>query len=71
MVHDEQLVRKVHLLEDCTSPVVVPDVVDYTDQAEAAFRRFQSAGMHVVRSTQPLAGDGRGSAEASTCAGGE
>ena len=55
MVHDEQLVRKVHLLEDCTSPVVVPDVIDYTDQAEAAFRRFDSAGIHVVRSTIPLA----------------
>jgi nicotinamidase-related amidase len=55
MVHDEQLVRKVHLLEDCTSPVVVPDVIDYTEQADAAFRRFEAAGMHVVRSTMPLA----------------
>jgi nicotinamidase-related amidase len=54
MVHDEQLVRKVHLLEDCTSPVVVPGVVDYTDQADAAFGRFRAAGMHVVRSRLPL-----------------
>jgi nicotinamidase-related amidase len=52
--HDPKLVSKVYLLEDCTSPVVVPGIVDYTDQAEAAFRDFEAAGMHVVRSTQPL-----------------
>lgn len=48
------LVEKVYLLEDCTSPVVVPGVVDYTDAANAAFERFREAGMHVVRSTDPL-----------------
>jgi nicotinamidase-related amidase len=52
---DHRLARKVYLLEDCTSPVVVPGVIDYTDQADAAFRRFAEAGMHVVRSTEPLA----------------
>jgi nicotinamidase-related amidase len=51
---DPELVKKVYLLEDCTSPVVVPGVVDYTDQADAAFLRFQAAGMHVVRSTDPM-----------------
>jgi nicotinamidase-related amidase len=51
---DSPLVRKVYLLEDCSSPVVVPDVVDYTDEADAAFRRFAEAGMHVVRSTEPI-----------------
>jgi nicotinamidase-related amidase len=45
---------RVHLLEDCTSPVVVPGVVDFTDQADAAFARFADAGAHVVRSTDPL-----------------
>jgi nicotinamidase-related amidase len=48
------LAHKVYLLEDCTSPVVVPGVVDYTEEANAAFRRFADAGMHVVRSTEPL-----------------
>lgn len=52
--HDEQLVEKVFLLEDCTSPVVVPEIVDYTEQAEAAFQRFAEAGMHVIRSTDEL-----------------
>ncbi len=54
LAHDEDLVEKVYLLEDCTSPVVVPGVVDYTDQADAAFLRFAEAGMHVVRSTDPI-----------------
>jgi nicotinamidase-related amidase len=49
-----ELARKVYLLEDCTSPVVVPGVVDYTQEANAAFRRFAEAGMHVVRSTEPM-----------------
>ena len=50
-----QLAERVYLLEDCTSPVVVPGAVDYTDEADAAFERFARAGMHVVRSTTPLA----------------
>ena len=45
---------RIYLLEDCTSPVVVPGVVDYTEAATAAFRRFADAGMHVVRSTDPM-----------------
>lgn len=51
---DSNLAKKVYLLEDCTSPVVVPGVVDYTNQADAAFERFTAAGMHIVKSTQPL-----------------
>ena len=50
----ENFAEKVYLLEDCTSPVVVPGVVDYTKDATAAFRRFSDAGMHVVRSTDPM-----------------
>jgi len=51
---DPGLAQKIHLLEDCTSPVVVPGVVDYTDAANAAFDRFAEAGMHRVNSTDPL-----------------
>ena len=49
-----KLAERVYLLEDCSSPVVVPGVVDYTDDADAAFERFAAAGMHVVRSTDPM-----------------
>ena len=53
-LYDASLVHKVYLLEDCTSPVVVPGVIDYTDQAEAAYQSFAAAGMHLVRSTEPI-----------------
>jgi nicotinamidase-related amidase len=49
------LVEKVYLLEDCSSPVVVPGAIDYTEQADAAYRRFAEAGLHVVRSTEAMA----------------
>lgn len=49
-----KLAKKVYLLEDCTSPVVVPNVVDFTDQADAAFQRFANAGMHLVKSTDAM-----------------
>jgi nicotinamidase-related amidase len=48
------LAERTYLLEDCSSPVVVPGVVDYTDEADAAFARFAAAGMHVVRSTDAI-----------------
>lgn len=52
---DPKLAHKVYLLEDCSSPVVVPDVVDFTDTADAAYQRFAEAGMHRVTTTTPLA----------------
>ena len=42
---DIKLAEKIYLLEDCTSPVVVPDTLDYTDPADEAFKRFSDAGM--------------------------
>lgn len=54
LAQDRHLVEKVYLLEDCTSPVVIPGVIDYTDQANAAFQRFADAGMHVICSTDPI-----------------
>lgn len=56
---DANLARKVYILEDCTSAVAVPDgkggfLADFTPDAEKALQRFAAAGMHVVRSTDPL-----------------
>jgi nicotinamidase-related amidase len=51
---DPNLAKKVYLLEDCTSPVVVPGIVDYTDQAIATFQRFADAGMNIITSSQDL-----------------
>ncbi len=54
LAQDASLAKKVYLLEDCTSPVVVPGVIDYTDQADAAFKRFADAGMRVVNTATPI-----------------
>lgn len=59
VAQDPALARKVYVLSDCMSAVTVPDgkggfVADFTPQAEEALRRFAGAGMHVVRSTDPI-----------------
>ena len=51
---DINLAQKVYILEDCTSPVVVPGVVDYTETANAAFTKFAASGMHLVKSREPI-----------------
>lgn len=48
---DASLVNKVYLLEDCTSPVVIPGIVDYSETADIAFEKFAAAGMNLVKST--------------------
>lgn len=53
MQDDPGFANKIYLLDDCTSPVVVPGA-DFTAPAELAFERFAAAGMHRVRSTDPI-----------------
>ncbi|MEM1251254.1 MAG: isochorismatase [Cyanobacteria bacterium P01_H01_bin.21] len=48
---DATLAQKIYLLEDCSSPVVVPDVVDFSDAADDAYQRFADAGMNIIQST--------------------
>lgn len=48
------LVEKLYLLEDATSPVVIPEVVDFTEAAEEAFDRFEEAGAHRVTTQKPI-----------------
>lgn len=60
VAQDAALARKVYILGDCMSAVAIPDgaggfVADFTPQAEAALKRFADAGMHVVKSTDPIA----------------
>ncbi|WP_338873136.1 nicotinamidase [Myxococcus stipitatus] len=59
VAQDAALARKVYLLTDCMSAVTVPDgkggfAADFTPQADAALKRFADAGMHLVKSTDPL-----------------
>ncbi len=51
---DPRRAERVFLLDDCSSPVVVPGVADFTAPAEAAYARFAAAGMHRVLSTTPM-----------------
>ena len=55
---DTKLAEKVYLLEDCTSPVVISEQIDFTEQANAAFGRFAKAGMNVVKSTAGIFANG-------------
>ncbi|MBV5261860.1 isochorismatase [Synechococcus moorigangaii CMS01] len=55
LAQDPALAQKIYLLEDCTSPVVIPGVVDFTAQADRAFAEFAAAGMHIVQSTMAIA----------------
>ncbi len=50
---DPALARKVKIMRDCMSSVVIPGVVDFTPQAEAAIASFEKAGMGVITSTDP------------------
>lgn len=59
MTHNPKLVKKVYIMIDCMSSVVVRNeqgeiMVDFTPQAEEAHQRFADAGMHLVRSTDPI-----------------
>lgn len=51
---DPDLAKKVYIVRDCTAAVVVPGVVDCTDDAEAAFKNFEAAGMNLVNSVTPI-----------------
>lgn len=54
LAEDRSLANKVYIVRDLMSAVVVPGVLDGTDDAERAFEQFQDEGMHVVYSTTPL-----------------
>jgi nicotinamidase-related amidase len=49
-----EIVNKLYLLEDCTSPVVVPGMVDYAEDTDLIFKEFRKLGLHCVKSTDPL-----------------
>ncbi len=54
LLKKKHLTEKVYLLEDCTSPVVIPGVIDYSEEADKAFKKFADHGMHIVKSTVPI-----------------
>jgi nicotinamidase-related amidase len=59
LAHDPRLASKVYVMTDCMSSVTVPDgqggfAADFSGDAQRAFDRFANAGMHLVRSTDPV-----------------
>lgn len=59
LTHDPKLASKVYVMTDCMSSVTVPDgrgglAADFTAEAQRAFDRFANAGMHLVRSVDPI-----------------
>jgi nicotinamidase-related amidase len=62
VTRDPSLPRRIYLLEDCMSPVVIADpaggapLFDFTPQFEEAVERWRALGVNVVRSTTPMAG---------------
>ncbi len=61
LANDPDLVKKVYLLRDCTSPVVAYDGAgniipgqDFSSAQEKAFDDFTAAGVHMVMSTDPM-----------------
>ena len=57
---DTELAKKIYLVDDLTSPVVVPGIVDYTEPADAVFAKVSDAGMHVVQSRNRFFNDSQG-----------
>ncbi|MEW6583577.1 MAG: isochorismatase [Actinomycetota bacterium] len=54
-VRDQARRARLHLLEDCMSPVVVPGA-DFADQGDAAVSGFAARGVQVARSTDARLG---------------
>ena len=60
---ERSLAPRTYLLEDCTSPVVVPGAVDYTDEADAGLPTLRGSGharRPLDRADGDLAAPGRG-----------
>jgi nicotinamidase-related amidase len=51
---DPRQAGRIYLLEDCSSPVVIPGVADYSLRADAAFERFSRTGVRICRSSDPV-----------------
>jgi len=55
LLEEPKLAERTYLLEDCSSPVVVPGAVDYTEEANAAFAAVRG-GRHARRALDGAAG---------------
>lgn len=54
LAKDPSLAKKVYVVRDLCSAVVIPGIVDYTPEAEKALDDYAAAGMNIVSSTDPM-----------------
>ncbi len=47
---DISLANKIYILADCTSPVVIPGIIDFTEISERLFDEFRDFGFNIVES---------------------
>lgn len=43
-----QLAKKLFILEDCTTPIVIDNVIDFTDIANETFKSFEEKGINLI-----------------------
>lgn len=55
VAHAPEKMKNIYLLEDATSPVVIPGVIDFTEASNVRFSEFAAAGMRIVRTTDSVA----------------
>ncbi len=53
-LQDPKLLNKIYILQDCMSSVVIPGIIDFTDQTEKIFEEFKNEGIHLVNSTDSM-----------------
>lgn len=51
---ERHLLKKVYVLEDCTSPVVVENVINYAREADENFKRFRESGINMITSSDDI-----------------
>ncbi|MFZ2959399.1 MAG: isochorismatase [Candidatus Ozemobacteraceae bacterium] len=51
---DSKQARRIYLLDDCSSPVVIPGIIDFTEETDKVWEKFGDAGMHRVLSSTPI-----------------
>ncbi len=47
---DKSMAEKVYVLEDCTSPVVIPGIADFTDISDRRFEELKESGFNITSS---------------------
>lgn len=54
-INRPDLIRKIYVMVDCMSPVVVPGIIDYTEETDRVYANWADTyGLNLVESTTPM-----------------